>query len=197
MRLPSTRMTCVARGRPGRRPADDLRRPPRPGPRRSAPRRPAGCRPRPRPAPSAAGRPSGTSVSESRSRPRGRRAASRSRSGVSASMSSMFSGRNGASSGSSSRLAQARAAPGSSRSSGTGSRRSRRPCPASSTRPRGTSVRITPSHVDPAHRRHPGPGHRLAVGDHGQRLQRRLGQPGLLAVERRTARRSGAHRSRV
>src|SRR5215813_1083514 len=39
-----------------------------------------------------------------------------------------------------------------------------------------------PVAVDPAHRRYPGPAHRLAVGHHGQRLQRRLGQPDLLPV---------------
>ena len=37
--------------------------------------------------------------------------------------------------------------------------------------------------VDAADRRDPGPGDRLLVGDHGQRLQRGLGEPGLLAVE--------------
>src|SRR5689334_23212223 len=39
-----------------------------------------------------------------------------------------------------------------------------------------------PVAVDPAHRRHPGPAYRLAVGHHGQRLQRRLRQPDLLSV---------------
>ena len=37
--------------------------------------------------------------------------------------------------------------------------------------------------VDAADRRDPGPGDRLLVGDHGQGLQRRLGEPGLLALE--------------
>ena len=37
--------------------------------------------------------------------------------------------------------------------------------------------------VDAADRRDPGPRDRLLVGDHGQRLQRRLGEPRLLAVE--------------
>ena len=36
--------------------------------------------------------------------------------------------------------------------------------------------------VDAADRGNPGPAHRLPVGDHGQRLQRRLGEPDLLAV---------------
>src|SRR5260370_2089424 len=36
--------------------------------------------------------------------------------------------------------------------------------------------------VDPAHRRHPGPAHRLPVGDHGERFKRRLGEPHLLPV---------------
>src|SRR4029077_18130343 len=39
-----------------------------------------------------------------------------------------------------------------------------------------------PVAVDAAHRRYPGPAYRLAVGHHGQRLQRRLSQPDLLAV---------------
>src|SRR5580704_10858635 len=39
-----------------------------------------------------------------------------------------------------------------------------------------------PVAVDAAHRRHPGPAYRLAVGHHGQRLQRRLSQADLLAV---------------
>src|SRR6476620_10439139 len=39
-----------------------------------------------------------------------------------------------------------------------------------------------PVAVDPAHRRHPGPAYRLAIGHHGQRLQRRLRQPDLLPV---------------
>src|ERR1700728_3606085 len=36
--------------------------------------------------------------------------------------------------------------------------------------------------VDAAHGRYPGAAHRLPVGDHGQGLERRLGQPDLLAV---------------
>src|SRR5580692_4591304 len=36
--------------------------------------------------------------------------------------------------------------------------------------------------VDAAHRRYPGAAHRLPVGDDGQGLERRLGQPDLLAV---------------
>ena len=54
--------------------------------------------------------------------------------------------------------------------------------PSSAIRPRSTSVRITPSQLTPADRRHPGPADRLPVGDHRQRLQRRLGEPDLLAV---------------
>ena len=37
--------------------------------------------------------------------------------------------------------------------------------------------------VDAADRGHPGAADRLLVGDHGERLEGRLGQPGLLAVE--------------
>src|SRR5260370_2344383 len=36
--------------------------------------------------------------------------------------------------------------------------------------------------VDPAHRRHPGPAHRLPGGDHGDRFNPRPGEPHLLAV---------------
>src|ERR1017187_1197143 len=49
-----------------------------------------------------------------------------------------------------------------------------------------------PVAVDPAHGRYAGPAHRLAVGDHGQGLQRRLGQPDLLPVTDETLDQRGA-----
>ncbi len=54
--------------------------------------------------------------------------------------------------------------------------------PDSSTRPRSTRVRITPSQFTPRTAGHAGPADRLAVRDDRQRLQRRLGEPDLLAI---------------
>ena len=50
-------------------------------------------------------------------------------------------------------------------------------------RPRVSSVRITPSTLTPRIALDPAAADRLAVGDHGERLEGGLGQPGLLAVE--------------
>src|ERR1700691_2822778 len=49
-----------------------------------------------------------------------------------------------------------------------------------------------PVAVDPAHGRHPGPADRLTVGDDGQGLQGRLGQPDLLPVAHETLDQRGA-----
>src|SRR6204780_701519 len=46
--------------------------------------------------------------------------------------------------------------------------------------------------VDAAHGRYPGAAHRLPVGDHGQGLERRLGQPDLLAVAHESLAERGA-----
>ena len=95
---------------------------------------------------------------------------------------SAISGRNGAISGSSSRpvrpirsrkyaVVRNRCAP----LSGS--------TPASSTSPRVDQGAHHAVDVDAADRRDPGPADRLPVGDDGERLERRRGEPGLLAVE--------------
>ncbi len=64
--------------------------------------------------------------------------------------------------------------------------------PASSTRPAGEQGAHDAVDVDAAHRRDPGPRDRLLVGHHRERLERGLGQPGLLALEH-----EALHRGRV
>ena len=67
--------------------------------------------------------------------------------------------------------------------------------PASSTRPAGQQRAHHAVDVDPADRRDPAAGHRLAVGDDGERLQRGLGQLGLLAVEHERLDHGGVRRA--
>ena len=60
--------------------------------------------------------------------------------------------------------------------------------PTSSIRPRDDQGADDAVDVDAADAGDPGPGDRLPIGDHGQRLQRRAGQPRLLRRRARTAR---------
>ena len=105
------------------------------------------------------------------------------------------SGRNGARSGSSSRRA-ARAAPGSSDVVRYSDRAALAVVAGLLDQAAGDQGAHHAVDVDAAHRGDPRPAHRLPVGDDGERLERGLGQPGLLAVEHepldvRRARRPG------
>ena len=124
---------------------------------------------------------SGDSSPPARRWPRGRPPAGYARVRSLSSMSSMFSGRNGARSGSSSRRRHAQPleeVAGGAVQDRAGLRVGTRVLdePAQHQRPDHAVA------VDAAHRRYPGPADRLPVGDDGQGLERRLGEPDLLAV---------------